>query len=353
MVTAQGRIVVAMSGGVDSSVAAAILAEQGYEVVGVMMRLWAQEENRCCTAQAVDDARRVAAQLEFPFYLVNYEAEFKSCVVDYFVTEYSQGRTPNPCLACNRYIRFGRLLQHAQALDADYLATGHYARIIRVNGTYRLHKGRDPQKDQSYVLYMLGQNELRQVQFPIGDYTKPQVREMARRRNLPIADRDESMEICFVTNDDYRRFLQEHAAQTIQPGPIFDLAGREIGQHKGLPFYTVGQRRGLGIAAPEALYVIRLDTERNALIVGTARELGQQSLLASNVSYVSGNPPSRPVRIQAKIRYRARLANATWTPLAGGQAHVEFDTPLRDITPGQAVVAYQGDRVFGGGTIRE
>jgi len=353
LVATQSRIVVAMSGGVDSSTAAALLVEQGYEVVGVMMRLWAEEENRCCAPQAVEDARRVAAQLGFAFYLVNYEAEFKACVVDYFIAEYSQGRTPNPCLACNQHIRFGRLLRQALALDAEYLATGHYAQIDRVDGIYRLCKGLDPQKDQSYVLYMLGQNELRQVQFPIGGYTKPQVRQMARKRNLPIADRDESMEICFVTDDDYRRFLRQHAAQAIQPGPIFDIAGREIGQHKGLPFYTVGQRRGLGVAAPEALYVICLDVERNALVVGTARELGRRSLLAANVSYVSGKPPSSPVHIQAKIRYRARLADATWTPLAGGQAQVEFDTPLRDITPGQAVVAYQGDKVLGGGTIYE
>jgi tRNA-specific 2-thiouridylase len=342
-----------MSGGVDSSVAAALLIEQGYEVVGVMMRLWAEQENRCCAPQAVDDARRVAAQLDIPFYLVNYEAEFKAHVVDYFVAEYSQGRTPNPCLACNRHIRFGRLLQQARALDASYLATGHYARIDRVDGSFRLRKGADPQKDQSYVLYMLGQDELRRVQFPVGGYTKAQVREMAHKRTLPIADKDESMEICFVTDDDYRRFLRQHAAQAIRPGPIFDLAGKEIGRHQGLPFYTVGQRRGLGIAASEALYVTRLDVERNALIVATARELGQRRLLAGDVSYASGNPPSSPVRVQAKIRYKARLADATWTPLAGGQAQVEFDAPLRDITPGQAVVAYQDDKVLGGGIISE
>ncbi|MGD9047370.1 MAG: tRNA 2-thiouridine(34) synthase MnmA [Anaerolineae bacterium] len=351
--TSRGRIVIAMSGGVDSSVAAALLVEQGYEVVGVMMRLWAEEENRCCAPQAVDDARRVAAQLDIPFYLVNYEAQFKAHVVDYFVAEYSQGRTPNPCLACNRHIRFGRLLQQARALDADYLATGHYARVDLANGNYRLRKGADPLKDQSYVLYMLSQDKLRRVQFPIGGYTKAQVREMARERDLPIADKDESMEICFVTDDDYRRFLRQQAPKAIQPGPIFDLGGYEIGQHQGLPFYTVGQRRGLGIAAPKALYVIRLDVPRNALIVGTARELGQRSLVAGDVSYISGHPPSSPVRVQARIRYKARLADAVWTPLARGQAQVEFDTSLRDITPGQAVVAYQGDEVLGGGIISE
>ena len=345
------RVVVAMSGGVDSSVAAALLVEEGYDVIGVMMRLWAETENRCCAPEAVDDARRVAAQLDIPFYLVNYEDEFRACVVDYFIAEYSQGRTPNPCLACNRHIRFGRLLRHAQALDAQYLATGHYAQVDQSSGMQRLRKGFDPQKDQSYVLYMLGQDELSRALFPVGGYTKAQVREMARERELPIADKDESMELCFVTDDDYRRFLREHAPEAVRPGPILDSAGEEIGQHKGLPFYTVGQRRGLGIAAPEALYVMRLDVEQNALIVGPARELGQRTLLADEAKYVGGVPPVGPTRVQAKIRYKARLADATWVPLAGGQARVEFDAPLRDITPGQAVVAYQGDVVLGGGII--
>lgn len=352
-----------MSGGVDSSVAAALLVEQGYEVIGVMMRLWAEEQNRCCAPEAVDDARRVAARLDIPFYLVNYEAQFRACVVETFIAEYSRGRTPNPCLACNRHIRFGRLLRHAQALGADYLATGHYARVDQAGGRYRLRMGADRRKDQSYVLYMLGQEELRRVLFPAGGYTKPQVREMARRRGLPVADKDESMEICFVSDDDYRRFLREHAPEAIRPGPILDTAGREIGQHQGLPFYTVGQRRGLGIAAPEALYVIRLDTARNALVVGPARELGRRTLTAEQVCYVAGEPPPGPARVQAKIRYKAVLADALWTPLAndearagvqaraGAKARVEFDAPLRDITPGQAVVAYQGDVVLGGGTI--
>jgi tRNA-uridine 2-sulfurtransferase len=351
LVATQRSVVVAMSGGVDSSVAAALLVEQGFEVTGVMLHLWAEEENRCCSPAAVDDARRVAVQLGIPFHLLDYEADFKACVVDYFVAEYSQGRTPNPCLACNRHIRFGRLLRETWAFAASGLATGHYAQVEQVDGAYRLRMGSDPQKDQSYVLYMLSQKELRQLLFPIGGYTKPQVRDMARRRGLPIADKDESMELCFVTDDDYRRFLREHAPRAIQPGPILDNSGRELGRHQGLPFYTIGQRRGLGIAAPEALYVIRLDTARNALIVGTAEELGQRTLLADNVSYVSGQAPESPIRVQAKIRYKALLAEATWIPQGDGQARVEFDVPLRDITPGQAVVAYQGDVLLGGGII--
>jgi tRNA-specific 2-thiouridylase len=342
-----------MSGGVDSSVAAALLKEQGVEIIGVMMRLWAEEENRCCAPQAVDDARQVAAQLEIPFYLVNYETEFKACVVDYFIAEYGRGRTPNPCLACNRHIRFGRLLRHAQVLGATHLATGHYARVEREGRGYRLLKGMDPQKDQSYVLHMLGQDELEHVLFPVGDYTKGQVREMARKRGLPVASKEESMELCFVSDDDYRRFLRERAPQAVKPGPILSSSGQEIGQHQGLAFYTVGQRRGLGIAAPEALYVLRLDTEQNALIVGPERELGRSSLHATEVNYPSGQPPEGPVPVQAKIRYRAAFADATWTPLPGGQARVEFAAPLRDITPGQAVVAYQDDLVLAGGMICE
>lgn len=347
------RVVVAMSGGVDSSVAAALLVEQGYEVIGIMMRLWAEGENRCCAPRAVDDARRVADRLHIPFSLVNYESEFRDCVVDYFVQEYSRGRTPNPCLACNRYIRFGRLLRRASSMGADYLATGHYARVDQGADGYRLRTGVDLQKDQSYVLYMLSQEVLRQVLFPLGGYTKAQVREMARERDLPVAEKDESMDLCFVANDDYRRFLSVHAPGSVRPGPIVDMQGQEIGRHHGLPFYTVGQRRGLGIAASEALYVVRIDLERNRLVVGPAHELGQDVLLAADVSYIRGQAPPGPVRVQAKIRYKATLAEATWTPLPEARARVQFDAPLRDITPGQAVVAYQGDVVLGGGIIRE
>jgi tRNA-specific 2-thiouridylase len=359
---AKGRVVVAMSGGVDSSVAAALLVEQGCEVIGVMMRLWAEEENRCCAPEAVDDARRVAAQLDIPFYLVNYEREFRACVVDYFIDEYGRGRTPNPCLACNRWIRFGRLLGHAHALDADYLATGHYARIEPAKGRYRLRMGSDARKDQSYVLYMLGQNELRRTLFPVGTLIKGEVRDIARELALPVAEKDESMELCFVADDDYRRFLRERAPEAVRPGPILDTQGEEIGVHQGLPFYTVGQRRGLGklarthsarVRAPDAMYVIRLDVGRNTLIVGPRRELGRRTLVAESVSYVSGQSPPQPVQVKAKIRYQATPADGIWTPLEGGRARVEFQTALRDITPGQAVVAYEGDVVLGGGIISE
>jgi len=351
------RVVVAMSGGVDSSVAAALLKEQGYQVIGIMLRLWSEtgpgegRSNRCCTIEAVDDARRVADQLEIPFYLLNVEEPFRQQVVAYFVREYCAGRTPNPCIECNRHIRFQFLLQRALALDADYLTTGHYARVVHRDGCYHLWRGVDRAKDQSYQLYMLGQEELAHLLLPLGALTKPVVRGMAQERGLPVAGKPESQEICFVADDDYRRFLRGWAPEAFRVGDIVDRAGRVLGQHQGLPGYTVGQRKGLGIAAPEPLYVLEIDVEQNRLVVGPVRELGARRLLAEGVSYVSGSPPPGPCQVTAKIRYQAVDAPALLEPGDDSTAGLTFDEPLRDITPGQAVVFYQGDEVLGGGTI--
>jgi len=271
--------------------------------------------------------------------------------VDYFVREYTAGRTPNPCLMCNRHIRFDVLLRRALALEAQYLATGHYVRLHHTDGRYRLLKGVDLAKDQSYVLYMLNQEILQHVLFPLGDYTKRQVRQIARQRGLPVADRAESQDLCFPADGDYRHFLEKEAAQAVQPGPIVDRSGRVLGEHKGLPFYTVGQRRGLGIAAPEALYVLRIDAPHNALVVGTAAELGRTDLTAGGVSYISGEAPGESLHVMAKIRYKAREAPALLTPLPDGRAELRFDYPLRDITPGQGVVFYRGQELLGGGII--
>jgi len=351
----QKRVVAAMSGGVDSSVAAALLVEQGYEVLGLMLRLWSEpgkgSENRCCTPEAVEDARRVARRLGIPFYTLNCARRFKEHVVDHFVQEYARGRTPNPCLTCNQHIKFGFLLKAALALGADYLATGHYARVRRVDGQCELLRGVDPHKDQSYALFMLKQEQLRHVLFPVGERTKSLVRALAAEWDLPVATKDESQDICFVRDHDYRRFLQTHAPETIRPGPILDTTGRELGQHQGLPFYTIGQRRGLGIAWSEPLYVLELDTARNALIVGPASRLGQRVFRVAGVSFVAGHPPTFPASVTTKIRYTGEEAEAELHPGEAGTVEVRLATSLRAITPGQAAVFYRGEVVLGGGII--
>ena len=370
------RVVVAMSGGVDSSVAAALLAEQGYDVVGIMLRLWSEDEipqvgvarslptyraNRCCTPEDTLLARRVADQLGIPFYLVNVADSFKHLVVDDFITQYAAGHTPNPCINCNRHVRFEILLNKAIGLGAEKLATGHYARVVPPppsplprsagEGRFQLLRAVDRNKDQSYVLSVLTQDKLGLVMFPLGELTKPQVREIAERKGLAIAEKPESQDLCFLSDGDYRGFLMRNAPDAVRPGLIRDTSGRVLGQHQGLSFYTIGQRKGIGIPGPEALYVIALDAADNALIVGTAKELGRSECTALRVNYVSGEIPDSSFRATAKIRYRAHEADVTVTPLPHDSAQVHFDEPQRDITPGQGIVFYDGQVVVGGGII--
>ncbi|MBC8098051.1 MAG: tRNA 2-thiouridine(34) synthase MnmA [Armatimonadetes bacterium] len=362
MSNANTRVVVAMSGGVDSSVAAALLVEQGYEVIGMMMRLWSEEtvsegdacttHNRCCTPDQMNDARRIADKLGIPFYVLDTKDVFRSTIVEYFIDQHRQALTPNPCIECNRHIRFTWLFDHAMALDADYLATGHYARITQaVDGTYQLRKGLDDAKDQSYVLSVLQQRHLAHTLFPIGGYPKPEVRAIAARFGLPTASKQDSQDLCFLGDGDYRRFLRENAPDALTPGPIALANGEVIGEHTGLANYTIGQRKGLNIAHSEPLYVLATNPHRNALIVGTLAQLGQDNLTAKRMAWVSSDVPSMPFRAEVKIRYKAKPMPATVTPLEGDRVQIQFDTLLRDITPGQGAVIYDGDSCLGVGII--
>lgn len=357
----QTRVVVAMSGGVDSSVAAALLVQQGYQVIGMMMRLWSEPGiganaplNRCCTPDQMADARRVADLLQIPFYVVDVKDYFRRTIVQFFINEHARGRTPNPCIECNREIRFTYLLQRALALDADFLATGHYARIRQTAAGYQLLTGRDLAKDQSYVLHVLSQAELERVLFPVGEYTKPEVRQIATELGLlPVAHKSESMDLCFLGDGNYHRFLTAHAPQLAAPGPILDRRGRELGRHTGLSFYTIGQRKGLRIAAPEPLFVLGKDAARNALIVGTRAEAGQQTMEVQQVNWIAGKMPTLPYATTVKIRYKARPVPAVLTTFDGQRLHVTLDEPLPGITPGQGAVFYDGEVCLGGGLIAD
>ncbi len=349
------RVVVAMSGGVDSAVAAGLLLRQGYEVVGITLRLWAQENplapryhRRCCAVEDIDDARSAADVLGIPHYVLNMEAEFGARVVDYFVEEYGRGRTPNPCLPCNEHVKFGALLERAVALEADYLATGHYARIDRNGSCHRLLQARDPEKDQSYVLYMLGQAELARLLFPIGDYPKEEVRRLGREMGLPVAEKPDSADICFLPTEDYRDFIAQRVPQA--EGEIMDGDGRAVGRHQGVAGFTIGQRRGLGVALGERRFVTGIDPRRNVITIGTEEELLSRALTAESVRWVAGRPPGGEFEAEAKIRYRTPARRALVRTTAGG-AEVRFQLPQRAVAPGQAVVFYRSGEVLGGGII--
>lgn len=345
------RVVVAMSGGVDSSVATALLKQEGYEVVGVTMQLWPANEFGCCGA--VSDAKRVAHRLSIPHYVMNFRQVFAQEVIANFCHEYSLGRTPNPCIRCNQHIKFAALLQRAKELDADFVATGHYARIEydKESRRYLLKRGIDLKKDQSYVLYALTQDQLSHILLPLGHLTKEKVRQMAQELGLPVADKAESQEICFIPDDDYPGFLKEYMPSAAKQGPILDQRGNILGQHQGILFYTIGQRKGLGISARKPLYVVAIDGKNNALIVGSKKDTYQYELIATEINWIVIEQLRQPIKAKVKIRYLHPGAEAMITPLNKDSVHIKFTEPQMAITPGQAVVFYNGNSVIGGGTI--
>lgn len=349
-------IVVAVSGGVDSSVVAAMLTKKGYPVIGVMMHLWSEAgkecENKCCTPQAMEDARRSAQKLGFPFFTIDASEIFRKRIVQYFLDGYAEGKTPNPCVNCNKEIKWGLLLDKAKELGGDFLATGHYVRReVREDGKVIIRKAKDQTKDQSYVMSMLNQDQLKYTLFPLGDLLKSEVREMARNYDLPMAEKKDSQDLCFVSDANYKDFLLRNAPQIAMPGLIMDQFGNKMGEHQGLAFYTIGQRKGIGISAVEPLYVLDKDPENNVLIVGTDSDLSQKSIIARNVNWVSGEPPISSIKAQVKIRYKAEPQNATIKPVESNRVQIHFDSPVRDATPGQFAVIYDGDIVLGGGEI--
>ena len=374
------RVVIAMSGGVDSSVAAAILKDEGYDVVGISMQIWdysAESVERfgtCCSLDDINDARRVAEKLGIPFYILNLEEEFEREVIEYFVSEYTKGRTPNPCVPCNQRLKFDALLNYAVKIGASKVATGHYAKVVEEKGRYFIKRGVDRSKDQSYFLFNLSQEQLKRAIFPLGDYTKSDIRKMAKTFGLNVAEKEESQEICFVPDNNYEDFIRKRVDEcSIEEGEVVTRDGEVIGRHRGLPFYTIGQRKGLGISYERPLYVSEIDLENNRLIVGESDSVVKREFMVENVNW-SINPPSPPfnkggqvgvIRALVQIRYRHNASDAEITllsPLPTGErievrgsntVRVIFDEPQRAITPGQAAVFYLEDTVIGGGWIKE
>jgi len=358
-------VVVAMSGGVDSSVAAALLQEQGYNVIGVTMSLWDYDrvggnlnmDSGCCSLDTLDDARCVSSNLGIPYYVVNFREEFEAAVSDNFIFEYLDGRTPNPCVRCNTYIKWGVLLKKAEELGADKIATGHYARVgfDESQGRFVLRRGIDNRKDQSYALWGIRQQGLAQTLFPAGEYTKPEIRDIARKIGLKTAEKQESQEICFIPDNDYSRYLKKQRPdlQALADGEIIDQQNNVIGRHKGFPFYTIGQRKGLGLSVPDPVYVTEIDAGANRVKVGFQKDLEHCGLIADNVNWVSFSPPTRPMQVQAKIRYNSPPEPALLTVQDDNAVKITFDRPQRAVTSGQSVVFYQDDLVVGGAVIQK
>ncbi len=353
------KVVVGMSGGVDSSVAAYLLKEQGYDVIGVTMQIWQDEDKEqvqdnggCCGLSAVDDARRVADALEIPYYVMNFKKEFSEHVISYFVDEYLQGRTPNPCIACNRYVKWESLLQRSLNIGADFIATGHYARVVQLeNGRYALKKSATTAKDQTYALYNLTQEQLRRTLMPVGDYTKDQIRLMAEKINLRIANKPDSQEICFIPDDDYGRFIEEYSGKKFPKGNFVTTDGKILGQHKGLLHYTIGQRKGLGLSLAKPGFVVAIKTDTNEVVIGDNADVFSSKLIANGLNFMSIEGFTGEIELEAKIRYSHPPAACTIKMIAEDTLECTFKEPQRAITPGQAFVLYDGDIVVGGGTI--
>lgn len=353
----QKSVLIGMSGGVDSSVAAALLKEQGYHVIGVTMRLWTYSDScdinheGCCAESAVEDARRVCDKLGIDFYVMNFKDMFRDKVVDYFIDEYKRGRTPNPCIACNKYLKFDAMLKKARAMGIDYVATGHYAKIERgADGKYILRASEAAKKDQSYVLYNFTQEQLAHTLMPLGGYNKDWVRKKAEELGLGVAHKKDSQEICFVEDDDYAKFIIDYSDYKPREGDILDTNSNVIGRHRGLIYYTIGQRKGIG-AYGRPMFVMKIDAENNTIILGEKGMEFSKELVADDVNFISGVKPDREISVSAKVRYQAKCAKATLYPMEGDRVRLVFDEPQRAVTPGQAVVFYDGDIVLGGGTV--
>ena len=353
----ENKVLLAMSGGVDSSAAGKLLRDAGCDCVGCTMKLYENEDvglsrsRTCCSLEDVEDARSAAFRLDIPYYVFNFTETFREKVIGKFTASYCQGLTPNPCIDCNRYLKFGALFQRAELLGCRYVATGHYARIDCRDGKYHLRKARDESKDQSYVLYMLSQDQLARTLFPLGELRKEAVRDLAEEAGLGNARKPDSQDICFVPDGDYARVIEHQTGKAAEPGDFVSPEGTVLGRHQGLIRYTVGQHRGLGLSLPERRYVCRLCPESNTVVLGPEEVLYRREALAGDFHWIVGEPPAGPIRCRVKLRYRQREQDAEAMPLDGGTVRLRFDEPQRAVTPGQAAVLYDGDEVLGGGTL--
>lgn len=353
------RVVLGMSGGVDSSVAAYLLKKAGYDVIGITMQVWqenegfSEREGGCCSLSSVNDARRVADRIGIPYYVMNFKEIFKEKVIDYFIEDYLEGNTPNPCVACNRYIKFDELLRRAEGLGADFVATGHYAKIYEENGRFVLEKAADDHKDQTYALYNLTQEQLKKTLMPCGDYTKDEIREIARETGLIVANKKDSQDICFVEDGNHGSFVYSMVPEKKNPGHFVDKDGKVLGTHKGIAYYTIGQRKGLGLSLGRPVFVMGIDRYKNEVLIGTDEDLMHDTLICDEINLIIADQLTGPVRVTGKIRYAAKPSACTLYPLEDGRVKAVFDEKQRAITKGQSAVFYDGNKVFGGGVIRE